>query len=1044
MASHFKSLQQLKIEYCDTDFALYESERTGLRVIIVRQEGPKTYGHFAVATEIHDDSGSPHTLEHLVFMGSKNYRYKGFLDQLATRAFSDTNAWTDVDATVYTLDSVGWDGFLTLLPVYLDHILIPTLTDAGCYTEVHHIAPDGNDAGVVYSEMQATQNTQSSLIDTHASRLQYSKSNGYRYETGGLMDSLRSLTAERIREFHREMYQPKNLCLVLTGEEIDHKRILSVLDKFEDGILEHVPRLDEPFHRPWVKTGKSDALKESITDTVEFPDEDETTGEIEISYFGPDYDDDIQGTAMMIFLSYICGSSIALLENVLVETEQLASMVEYSVYTRPNALIQFCIASVNTDIIEKVKHRFFEVLEEAASKPIDMQYLTKCLKRYKRQVKFFAEISAKIFSESFIYDHLFGNRDGSELRKLTNLDDFDTLEKWSGDDWLAFFKRWFIEAKHVTVIGKPSKALSEKIEKDDKARVHDRKEKLGGQGLKELERRLKEAQEENDRKIPKELLKSFPAPSANSVHFIQTETALAGLARPSNSGLKNKAQEAVDKDADLPNLFLHFEHISTNFVSIGVILCTHAIPQELRPLLSVYIMNFFTTPIKEAGGRRIEYEEIVEKLEEDTVSYDCGSGASLDNSEVVRISFQIEPDKYETAIKWIKTMMHDSIFDVTRLMASTTKLISTIVEEKRSGSDMAHAVTNFTHTTRDSTSRSANTLIKSKYLIHVLKKLQDSPDEAIADFEKVREALMQPSNMRVFVTADLVSGAIAKPVSAWKLLVGESHREAQLKPLDSSKSTLSPAAETPGDLAYVVPIPAIDSSFAVIACRGPDSYDHPKLAALAVAQGYLDAIEGPLWVAVRGTGLAYGTGFSRNVDKGILQYSIYRSPNAATAFSASRKVVQDLANGIVPIDDLALEGAKSSVVVSFANEQPTKLGAATISFVYQVIKDLPKDWAQAFMEKVQEVGPEDVKQALKDIILPVFEPKSSNLIVTCARVMEEKLTKSFEEQGFKPEVKKLSEFQDDYGLGDLDEGGVLDLEDDEVEEEEDEGEEDDE
>ena len=33
------------------------------------------------------------------------------------------------------------------VPIYLDHVILPTLTDAGCYTEVHHIDVTGNDAG---------------------------------------------------------------------------------------------------------------------------------------------------------------------------------------------------------------------------------------------------------------------------------------------------------------------------------------------------------------------------------------------------------------------------------------------------------------------------------------------------------------------------------------------------------------------------------------------------------------------------------------------------------------------------------------------------------------------------------------------------------------------------------------------------------------------------------------------------------------------------------------------------------------------------------
>ena len=38
-----------------------------------------------------------------------------------------TNAYTDTDHTCYTVDTAGSDGFLTILPIYLDHILFPEL-----------------------------------------------------------------------------------------------------------------------------------------------------------------------------------------------------------------------------------------------------------------------------------------------------------------------------------------------------------------------------------------------------------------------------------------------------------------------------------------------------------------------------------------------------------------------------------------------------------------------------------------------------------------------------------------------------------------------------------------------------------------------------------------------------------------------------------------------------------------------------------------------------------------------------------------------------
>lgn len=50
---------------------------------------------FFIATEAHDDDGIPHTLEHLIFLGSEDYPFKGVLDLLANRCLaSGTNAWT--------------------------------------------------------------------------------------------------------------------------------------------------------------------------------------------------------------------------------------------------------------------------------------------------------------------------------------------------------------------------------------------------------------------------------------------------------------------------------------------------------------------------------------------------------------------------------------------------------------------------------------------------------------------------------------------------------------------------------------------------------------------------------------------------------------------------------------------------------------------------------------------------------------------------------------------------------------------------------------
>lgn len=263
-----------------------------MSVVVVDQKGPKVLGFFALATEIHDDSGAPHTLEHLCFMGSRSYPFKGVLDKLATRAYSTTNAWTATDHTAYTLNTAGWEGFAQILPVYLEHVVLPTLTDSGCYTEVHHVDGTGHDAGVVYSEMQGVQNTQDELMELRSKRLLYPEGVGFRYETGGMMEQLRILTPDRIRQFHHEMYQPKNLCLVIVGEA-DHVNLLQILDDFEGSILNDIPKPEAPFKRPWTESKQAPPLAKSSVEIVEFPEEDESTGEVMVKFFGPSCNDTI-------------------------------------------------------------------------------------------------------------------------------------------------------------------------------------------------------------------------------------------------------------------------------------------------------------------------------------------------------------------------------------------------------------------------------------------------------------------------------------------------------------------------------------------------------------------------------------------------------------------------------------------------------------------------------------------------------------------------------------------------------------------------------
>ncbi|KAI5461624.1 Metalloenzyme, LuxS/M16 peptidase-like protein [Mariannaea sp. PMI_226] len=1011
--SRFRKIQSFKTDYAPCTISQYVSERSGMQVVVADRKGPKVNGYFTLATEIFDDSGAPHTLEHLIFMGSKSYQYKGLLDKLSSRAYSNTNAWTATDHTAYTLETAGWEGFAQILPVYLEHVIVPTITDESIVTEVWHIDGKGNDAGVVYSEMQAVQFRSPEIMDLKARRLLYPENVGFRYETGGMTDALRVLTPERIRQFHRDMYQPRNLCLVIVGET-DIDNLLEILDEFEESIKDDIPSPDTPFKRPWIDSAQPPALTESQIVSADFPEEDESVGEILVGFFGPNCNNTTESSALNILLTYLCGSSVSILENVMVEREELASSVSYWWDSRPNSVIWLQPTGVATEKLEFVEKRLFELLKEVASKPLDMDYMRECIRREKRQVKYHAETSESFYATNIITDYLFGNRDGSTLKELEHLDEYDALERWEDKDWRDFLRKWLSDAHHISILGKPSLEMATKMKKDEEARIAKRKEELGPDGLAKLGKRLEEAKKKNDEPIPASLIDQWPVPGTDSIHFIESDTARAGRARSVGLG-SGPAQKLIDAApaGELP-LFIQFEDVPTNFVHITIHIGTAQVPNEYKPLMPIFSDNFFNTHIIR-DGEKVGFEQVVMELERDTISYSLNSARSLGDPDGLMIQFQVEPEKYAAAVEWIRTMMFDSIFDPQRLKAGVTKALADIPEGKRDGRGMASEVDVALHMEKSTLTVAKRVLVRAVYLKRLKKLLEKEPEKIVSWFNTVRDSLFTFNNLRFLVTAKLDS--LPNPITTWDTLAKSLTTQENMIEIPKPVSLLNEEGRKPGSVgAVVIPMTTLDSSYSVSSAQGIEDFSDPRLAAIMVAIGYLEAPEGPLWNAVRGAGYAYGVYFSRDIVSGILSYRVYRSPDAFKAIAASSDAIRKIAEGEVEIDRHLLEGTISQIVVMFADEQSTMPSAAQQNFVQGVVRGLPKDWDKEVLRRVRAVTVDEIRGAMRDMIMPCFEPGKSNIVVTCATLMKEGMETAFKGMGYKVQTHELSYFHDDYGL----------------------------
>src|SRR5438045_637634 len=131
---------------------------------------------------------------------------------------------------------------------------------------------------------------------------------------------------------------------------------------------------------------------------------------------------------------------------------------------------------------------------------------------------------------------------------------------------------------------------------------------------------------------------------------------------------------------------------------------------------------------------------------------------------------------------------------------------------------MCFVVDTMIHLSNESISKARCTLVKAVYLKRIKNLLEDEPHTVISWMEGIRKSICSPSNFRVLVVANIET--LSNPVTSWKPLLEGLDTSEQLRPLDRQIDHLSEAGKSPGELAYVIPMPTIDSSFSIHTSRG--------------------------------------------------------------------------------------------------------------------------------------------------------------------------------------------------------------------------------
>uniref|UniRef100_A0A1I7U966 Presequence protease, mitochondrial n=1 Tax=Caenorhabditis tropicalis TaxID=1561998 RepID=A0A1I7U966_9PELO len=898
---------------------LYSSKQTKLRVAVGEVPGPMVHGAVSFVTEADSDDGLPHTLEHLVFMGSKKYPFKGVLDIIANRCLADgTNAWTDTDHTAYTLSTVGSDGFLKVLPVYINHLLTPMLTASQFATEVHHITGEGNDAGVVYSEMQDHESEMESIMDRKTKEVIYPPFNPYAVDTGGRLKNLReSCTLEKVRDYHKKYYHLSNMVVTVCGI-VNHDQLLDIMKEVEN---EHIATNPEHFPKPFSFTLPE--IKESTVHKVECPTDDASRGAVEVAWFAHHPSDLDTHSSLHVLFDYLSNTSVSPLQKDFILLEDpLASSVSFHIAEGVKCDMRLNFTGVPVEKLEEVAPKFFDktVREHLEADHWDMERMGYLIDQSILNELVKLETNAPKDIMSHIIGHqLFDNEDVELLKKRTNEVDFlKKLKSEPASYWVELVKKYFT-SNSATVIGVPDEELVDKIAKEEEDRIAAQCKKLGEEGLEEHGRRLEEAIKENtanhpsaellDQLIVKELeaFDRFPVQSLTSESPSLTQQQSTFLSQfPFHANLHN---------------------CPTKFVEMFLLMDASNLSIEDRSLLFLYTDLLFESPAI-IDGVETSADDVAKLFTKDLIDHSIQVGVSGLYDRFVNLRIKVGADKYPLIAKWAQIFTQGIVFDPSRVQMCAQKLAGEARDRKRDGCTVASTAVASMVYENNTNCILFDELVLEKLHEKISKEAVKNPKSVIAKLENVRSAVFS-NGINVHFIAD-VDGIDTKLMSPdqWTWI----QTDPRFGPGDRFNAEAGENVDLKFGKELLIGVGGSESSFIYQTTFLDANWNSEVLIPTMIFGQYLSQCEGPLWRAIRGDGLAYGANVFVKADRKQITLSLYRCAQPALAYERTRDIIRKIVES-GEINEAEFEGAKRSTVFELMKREGTVSSAAKISIL---------------------------------------------------------------------------------------------------------------
>lgn len=980
-----EAIQQSNTALGPQGIRAYRHINSGLRIVLFSAPGPLVSATIVVGTQPVSHAGHPHTLEHIVFLGSHNHPRRGYLDNLACRCLAgDTNAWTDNDYTAYTATTAGFTGFSQLLPVFLDHVLRPNISDPAFASEVYHVRADGKEAGVVFCEMQARENTEADLRD-QAIRSTLLADTTLAFESGGRCHDIRTLTNEEIFRFHKDQYCGANVTVIVGGSSISPYELLSCM----------APLLDEIASAPGFTKGKPQwhssldlaPLPPISRLVVPFPCPDEDIGTVTFGWRGPGTSEYLCNTAIGVMLRYLAGDVWSPFQQRFVETEdQLASDVCYrqDMYLEVSVILLLfsgvqhleeedeeedeeavevdhpvaenkdnCVEGVEAEEchikeeeslltsgkLEKMVLSFMEEIVLSGQLPGGIGSMHVAIKKEKEsQMAELESGSHDAVPEDLIEEIVHGNNGSLILGEKTRgyLKRYNELMEKDEAFWIVLIQKIFLDAPRADIIMVPDAKLAEKLAEQENEAVSERINTIG----KETLAKIGKQHEERIASLKPEKFHSSlfpPIPSSSNITrwpYLVSRKTLGDY----------ESQDVT---------------IETDFVHCTILLDTSSLTLKQRIFLPILCDLMLTCDILNEDGSYVAYTDHSKAVIESTISVDY-IGLGYDNDmahQCISVDFVAMPENFAEAAELVMQTLFQCEVTAERVSAVSQSCVANATAEMREG---------------DSVLRSAMKLLPYHELEKTLK--DKVPNFVLGNFmgtyplwsflceeftrkkarKQVQRNILRSMNETLEAVRKLPSSDIFIQVAArdpppaqeaieslWRkkrsggdiqLANGHEKRTANGKSngLALTRQVCMSLSQLIGvnGIGRIIGISGVESSHFAVRVDSPVVYGHEDYCALNVAIELLCRMEGPLSNAVRDSGLAYGMGISNSVWRGHLTATIFESASPAAAWDAvceslldfRRKLDQDANESGLDVD---LETAKAASLFCLTEKRST-------------------------------------------------------------------------------------------------------------------------